>query len=128
VISAVTLVLYALATQGWMVYPALALSIFGWTLGAPALQAILSRFVPGNEQGLLQGAVGSVTSATNIVGPPLWTGLFAFFVGSSAPLVLPGAAFLVAGVVLLVALALRAFATPAGANATDGVPLPNALS
>lgn len=112
-VSAVTTALYGFATQGWMVYPIMVLGLFGWTIGAPAVQALMSRAVPANEQGLLQGALASMQNLTSIAGPPIWTGLFGFFVSSAAPVVVPGAAFFAAGGVFLVAmlLARRWFAT-----------------
>ena len=70
----------------------------------PAVQALMSRSVPANEQGLLQGALASMTNLTSIFGPPIWTGLFGYFVSSSAPVIVPGAAFFAAAGVFLVAL------------------------
>ena len=112
-VSAITCVLYGVVPQGWMVFPVMALAIFGWTIAAPAVQALMSRSVPANEQGLLQGSLASITSLTSIAGPPIWTGLFGYFVSSAAPVVVPGAAFFVAALAFLVALglALRWFGT-----------------
>ncbi len=75
-------------------------------MAQPAVQALLSRSVPANEQGLLQGALASMTNLTSIVGPPIWAGLFGLFVSSAAPIVVPGAAFFGAALVFVVALAL----------------------
>jgi DHA1 family tetracycline resistance protein-like MFS transporter len=110
-VSAVTCVLYGTVPQGWMVFPVMALAVFGWTIGQPAVQALMSRAVPADEQGLLQGALASMLNLTSIVGPPIWTGLFGFFVSGAAPLVVPGAAFFGAAAVFLVAfaVALRRF-------------------
>ncbi len=105
-VSAVTTVLYGLTTRGWMVFPIMVLGLFGWTIGAPAVQALMSRAVPPNEQGLLQGAIASMTNLTSIVGPPIWTGLFGYFVSPAAPVIVPGAAFFAAGAVFFVALLL----------------------
>ncbi len=117
-ISAVTSFLFAFASQGWMVYAILVIEALGWTIGAPALQGLMSRAVPPDEQGLLQGALGSVNSATSIIGPLVWTGLFAFFISANSPVQLPGISFLVGGVIFVVALllAMRAFARPASAE------------
>ena len=92
-VSAITLVLYGSVPQGWMVFPVMVLALFGWTIAAPAVQALMSRAVPPNEQGLLQGALASMTNLTSIFGPPIWTGLFGFFVSPAAPVIVPGAAF-----------------------------------
>jgi DHA1 family tetracycline resistance protein-like MFS transporter len=117
-VSAVTCVLYGVVPQGWMVFPVMVLAIFGWTIAQPAVQALMSRSVPPNEQGLLQGALASMLNLTSIAGPPIWTGLFGFFVSSAAPIIVPGAAVFVAALVFAVALALtmRWFGAPATAN------------
>lgn len=123
-VSAVVCVLYGVVPQGWMMFPVMALAVFGWTVAQPAVQALLSRSVPANEQGLLQGALASMTNLTSIAGPPIWTGLFGFFVSSAAPVVVPGAAFFGASLVFLVALVIAArwFASPAHGGGTSGAP------
>jgi MFS transporter, DHA1 family, tetracycline resistance protein len=114
-VSAVVSVLYGIVPQGWMVFPVMAVGIFGWTIAQPAVQALMSQAVPANEQGLLQGALASMTNLTSIVGPPIWTGLFGYFVSADAPVVVPGAAFFGSALVFLVALVMAArwFAAPA---------------
>jgi DHA1 family tetracycline resistance protein-like MFS transporter len=111
-VSVLTSVLYGVVSEGWMVFPVMALAVFGWTIAQPAVQALMSQAVPPNEQGLLQGALASMTNLTSIVGPPIWTGLFGYFVSSAAPVVVPGAAFFGSAAVFLLALvlALRHFA------------------
>jgi DHA1 family tetracycline resistance protein-like MFS transporter len=105
-VSSVVPALYGIVPQGWMVYPVMVLALFGWTIAQPAVMGLMSRGVPANEQGLLQGAVGSMGSLTSVVAPPLWTGMFAYFVSSSAPTIIPGAPFFGAAVLFLVALML----------------------
>ena len=105
-VSVVVSVLYGVVNKGWMLYCVMPLVISGWTVAQPAVQGLMSRAVPANEQGLLQGAVSSMTSLTSIAGPPIWTGLFGYFVSPSAPLIIPGAAFFVSAMVFLVALLL----------------------
>src|SRR5258706_7646331 len=50
-VSAVICTLYGLVPQGWMVFPVMALGVFGWTIAQPAVQALMSQAVPANEQG-----------------------------------------------------------------------------
>ena len=113
-VSVVVPVLYGVVPQGWMIYPVMVLAIFGWTIAQPAVQALMSQAVPANEQGLLQGALASMTNLTSIFGPPIWTGLFGFFVSPAAPFILPGAAFFASAFVFLGAfvLAVRRLAVP----------------
>jgi DHA1 family tetracycline resistance protein-like MFS transporter len=94
---------YALSTEGWMMYAWMAAWAF-MGLAGPALNAIMSKLVGPNEQGELP-CLGSLTS---IVAPPLLTNLFSYFTGTSAPFYFPGAAFLAAGLFLV--LAALAFA------------------
>lgn len=120
-VTAVVFTLYGLVPAGWMLFPVMALSAFGWTVAAPAVQALLSQSVAANEQGLLQGALASMTNLTSIVGPPIWTGLFGYFVSPAAPVVVPGAAFFASAAVFLVALALAVrWVGPAAAGPTAG--------
>lgn len=96
---------YAFATQGWMVY---ALMVAGGMsfLAGQATQGLLSRQVGEDEQGTLQGALTSLASLTGIVGPPLATGLFAYWTRPAAPVPLPGVAFLLAAALNALALVI----------------------
>ncbi len=99
------LVLFAFATQSWMMFAFCIPYCLGGIAG-PALQGIISTQVPPNEQGELQGGLTSLVSATAIVGPPLMTGLFSYFTASSAPVYFPGAAMLTGAVLALVSTVL----------------------
>lgn len=104
-IYAVGFVLFAFATQGWMMYAFMIPFSLGGIAG-PALQGIISNQVPANEQGELQGALTSLVSATSIIGPILMTYLFAYFTAPAAPLHFPGAPFLMGAVFSLVSMLL----------------------
>jgi DHA1 family tetracycline resistance protein-like MFS transporter len=98
-------VLFAFATQSWMMFAFMVPFSLGGIAG-PALQGIISNQVPANEQGELQGALTSLISLTSIIGPLLMTGLFAYFTSESAPIQFPGAPFLMGAVLTLVSLLL----------------------
>ncbi len=104
-ISAMNFLAYGLATQGWMIYVVLVLGSIG-AIGGPAVQALISKGVPANEQGAMQGALASLTSVAGIIGPLLATGLFAYFISERAPVRLPGAAFFMSSALVLAGLAL----------------------
>jgi len=53
---------------------------------------------------MLQGGIASVNSITAIVGPPLATNLFGYFISAKAPFHLPGAAFFAASALALASL------------------------
>ena len=103
VITIISFPLYALATQGWMLYGILSLGAFGGLI-EPSAQGLMSKAVPSNEQGMLQGGLASLRSITSTLGPLLATNLFSYFISPAAPVYLPGASFLAGAVLLMVAL------------------------
>ena len=91
-INVVSYVLLGLATQGWMLYGIIVFWGLGGVVG-PSAQGIISRQYGPDEQGAAQGALTSLFSLTGIIGPLIGTLLFGYFVGTHAPIHLPGAAF-----------------------------------
>ena len=73
-------------------------------MAGAATQALMTRLVAPDQQGQLQGATSSVQSVSQMVGPFLFTLTFAYFIGARAPFKLPGAPFLLASALLLLAL------------------------
>jgi MFS transporter, DHA1 family, tetracycline resistance protein len=99
---------FGLASSGpmfWAGIPLLAL----WGFASPSALGLMSRRVGASEQGRLQGANSSLMGVANMLGPGLFTQVFALFIGVSA-WQLPGAAFLLAAGLLLIGaiVALRA--------------------
>ena len=108
--ATVFMIFYGLATQGWMIYCLLVLGSLGG-FASPALQGLISRAVPLNEQGAVQGALASLASVAGVLAPPLTTSLFGYFIGAQAPVKLPGVAFFLGSALMFTAmlLALRSF-------------------
>ena len=102
---------YAFSTQGWMMFAWMVPFSLGG-LAQPALTAIMSKTVPPNEQGELQGALASINSLTSIMAPPLLTNLFGYFTSAAAPVYFPGSAFLAAGLCYAIAAAVFMRARP----------------
>jgi DHA1 family tetracycline resistance protein-like MFS transporter len=98
--------LFAFASQGWMMFAFLVPYCLGGIAG-PSLQGIMSSQVPPNQQGELQGALTSLMSLTTIFGPVIMTSLFYAFTKPGAPVYFPGAVML-AGAVLTMISALLA--------------------
>jgi DHA1 family tetracycline resistance protein-like MFS transporter len=88
----------------WLGIPVMAL----WGIAGAATQALMTQLVAPDQQGQLQGATTSVQSVSQLLGPFLFTLIFAYFIGAQAPLKLPGAPFLLASVLLLLALVTAA--------------------
>jgi DHA1 family tetracycline resistance protein-like MFS transporter len=113
------MVLFAFATQGWMMFAFCIVYCLGGIAG-PAIQGIISSHVPPNEQGELQGALTSLMSATSIVGPLLMTHLFSYFTRPSAPVYFPGAPFLM-GAVLFLASTILSYRSLKADHARQGL-------
>ena len=86
-------------------------SLYAWCIfsafagiAGPAIAGIMSNQVPQNEQGELQGINASLGSITAIIGPLLMTQSFSYFTGPTTPYYFPGVAFLIAGVLAVVAV------------------------
>jgi DHA1 family tetracycline resistance protein-like MFS transporter len=96
---------YALAPNGFLFWCSLPVfALIG--LVQPTSQSIMSRRVPANEQGRLQGAMSGIQSITGLVGPSLYTTVFAWAITGGKPLNLPGLGILVAAVLVFLALLL----------------------
>jgi DHA1 family tetracycline resistance protein-like MFS transporter len=81
-------------------------------LAAPAINGVLSRQVPDNAQGELQGAVNAANSLATIIGPLAATQIFSYFTSApTSPGYFPGAPFVAAAFCVVLALVL--FATAA---------------
>jgi DHA1 family tetracycline resistance protein-like MFS transporter len=99
------LVLFAFATEGWMMFAFLVPYCLGGIAG-PSLQATLAGHVPPNEQGELQGALTSLMSLTTIIGPLIMNNLFKYFTTQKAPFYFPGVSFLLGAVFMLLGVVI----------------------
>jgi MFS transporter, DHA1 family, tetracycline resistance protein len=93
---------YGLAPTGalfWAGVPLMAL----WGLSGPPAQGLMTSLVGASEQGRLQGANGSLVGIAELVGPGMFTLTFASAIRGWN---VPGAAFLLAGAFLVLALAI----------------------
>ena len=73
---------------------------------SPALQGLMSQAVGDDQQGELQGALTSLSALAMIISPMLMTSTFAAFTLETAPFYMPGAPFLLALILTLIAIAL----------------------
>jgi DHA1 family tetracycline resistance protein-like MFS transporter len=77
-----------------------------WGFAGPSLQSLMSRRVQPSEQGQLQGANGSLQGIASLIGPVMFTLIFAYSIGAGSQFGLPGAAFLIAAMLLAASAAL----------------------
>lgn len=99
------LVLFAFATQSWMMFVFLIPYCLGGICG-PSLQSTISGHVPRNQQGELQGALTSLMSLTTIIGPLIMNSTFSYFTSNRAPFYFPGVHFLIGAVCMLLSVLL----------------------
>ena len=95
--------LFAIATQGWMLF----VFVLPYCLGgiaSPTLQGTVSNQFNEREQGELQGALTSLISLTAIFGPVLMTNIFHRFTGEEAFIHFPGAPFALGAVLVLISM------------------------
>lgn len=97
------LILFAFATQGWMMFAFLVPYCLGGLCG-PSLQSVISGHVAPNQQGELQGALTSLMSLTTIIGPLIMNSTFAYFTTNKAPFYFPGIHFLIGAVCMLLSI------------------------
>ena len=111
------------APDEWVFLAGIPFLCLGGLAGPPAQSMITHQVEPG-EQGRLQGALSSLQSLAGMVGPALFANVFALFIGDHTPTRrLPGAAFVLAAVLALVALILteRATRQPGGTRVRSTV-------
>ena len=97
--------IYAIAASGAVFLigiPVMAL----WGFANPASISLMSRRVGPHEQGQVQGANGSMAGIANMIGPGLFTQVFAAAIASERSWHLPGAPFALAALMLIVAMVI----------------------
>ncbi|MEA3044314.1 MAG: transporter, family, tetracycline resistance protein [Sphingomonadales bacterium] len=104
VIGGLSFLGYVFATQGWMVYAIIAFSALQGLVW-PSMNALLSRMTDASHQGALQGGMASIASIAAIVGPLAMTQALAFGAEHGEP----GGAFLLAAMLVLLALPIVLF-------------------
>lgn len=107
--------IYAIAASGAVFLigiPVMAL----WGFANPAAISLVSRRVGPHEQGQVQGANGSIAGIANMIGPGLFTQVFAAAIAPTQSWHLPGAPFALATVMLLAAVVVALRVTGERAN------------
>lgn len=108
--GAVGFAVYGLARSGVvfaMGIPLMAL----WGLYGPSAQGLMTRRVGQEGQGALQGALASVQMTMGIVGPLLFSEVFARAIAPDARWHIPGAPYLLAAALLIVGIVVAARST-----------------
>ncbi len=101
---------FGLAWRGWGALASIPF-IALWGVAGPAMQSLMSQRVDATSQGKLQGAINSLRALTGMIGPILFTQVFSTTIEAKARLHLPGAAYYLAGVLLLSAMLVATVVT-----------------
>ncbi len=108
--GAVGFAIYGFAPNGWVYVSGIAVgALFG--LSYPSLQGLATRLVGPDEQGRLQGALASLMGVAGVIAPLLFTQVFAEAIGRFRGLGVPGAPYLLAGLLLVAAILVAGRAT-----------------
>ena len=103
--GALAFVVYGLAPTGGIFLMGIPLgALYGLTY--PSLQGLMTRRVGPDEQGRLQGALGSLMGIAGVIAPLLFTQVFAAAIGPFRAAGVPGAPFLLAALLLVTAMAV----------------------
>jgi len=89
-----------------LVYMASIPVISMWNISFPAAQGMMTHRVSEREQGELQGAIQSLRSIAFVIGPFLFSGIFAWFIDSKRSFHIPGAPYYLAAALLFTAMLL----------------------
>jgi len=101
---------YGLAPTGVLFLAAVPIVAL-WGLASPAAQGLMTRHIGPTEQGALQGAAGSVMGIATMIGPWLFASTFAYFIGEGTRWHQPGAAFMLAALLLALGAVVAARTT-----------------
>ena len=95
-----------------------------WNISFPAAQGMMTHRVSEREQGELQGAIQSLRSIAFVIGPYLFSGIFAWFINPKRAIHVAGAPYYFAAALLFAAmlLATRLEQPQMGAPSTSGIP------
>jgi len=80
-----------------------------WGIASAATLGLMSRHVGPSEQGQLQGANASLMGIASLIGPGIFTQIFAVFIGAGASIYLPGAPFLLAAILVATSIAVAVY-------------------
>ncbi len=91
--------LYGFAATSAVFWAALPVNAL-WGLSPPPMQGMMTTRVSSSEQGQLQGALSSLRGIAFMIGPILFTSVFASSIGANRGWNLPGAPYLLAALLL----------------------------
>ena len=94
---------YGFARVEWLVFALMPLALLG-DITPPTVTGMMSNMVDEDRQGMLQGVIASMGSISAVVAPLVLTWVFQMFASENAAIYMPGAPFLLSGLMMLIAL------------------------
>lgn len=95
----------AFATTGFHAYLFMPFAALG-AMATPAFTGLMANDIPDDAQGELQGIISSVAGISMIVSPLLMTQLFGYFASDDAVVYFPGAPYMMAAILSVIAIAI----------------------
>lgn len=102
-VDVVAFIALGFVTNGWIALALTPLTALG-SIAGPALQGIMSRTAPDDQQGELQGALTSINAVASIAAPLAMTQVFFYFTHENALIYLPGAPFILSAILVVGAI------------------------
>ena len=107
-VGVISFLILAFAQSGMHIYFGIMIGVFSGFLG-PALQAMMTKRTPADSQGELQGAITSLYSLASIISPAVMALIFTANTDDAGQY-LPGAPFLLAALLTVIAIAIFSLA------------------
>jgi DHA1 family tetracycline resistance protein-like MFS transporter len=119
IFGAIGFALFGWAPAGWVFLASIPINCL-WALAGPPSQSLMTQRVSPSEQGQLQGALGSLRGIAMVIGPGMFSGLFAICIAPGHSL--PGAPWYLAAFLLLASLVVAWWVVAPRADITNGEP------
>ncbi|WP_424939108.1 MFS transporter [Aliiroseovarius sp. S253] len=99
----VAFIAFGLTGNVWVMFSFIIVAALA-DMAPPTMTAMMANMVSEDRQGLLQGVIASLGSIAAVIAPMVVTGVFQYFADSDAPIYMPGAPFLLSGLIVLILL------------------------
>lgn len=116
ILGALGFALFGWAPSGQIFMIAIGINAL-WSLAGPPSQSLMTQHVSPSEQGKLQGALGSLRGVAMVIGPGMFSGVFALGLSHRNPL--PSIPWYLAASLLIAALIVAWIAIPKAARESD---------
>lgn len=100
-------IFYGLVSEGWMIYLVILFSSLSG-LAMPCLQSLMTKQIPANQQGELQGGLVSLSSIASVCAPLLYATTFNWAISNSESKSIYGLPYYIAALTVLICWSLVA--------------------